>query len=1471
MKKSIKAFTIVELVIVIAVIAILAAVLIPTFGGVIKNANKSADESEAASLNTQLAITNINGEEDLYALISEVYGETTAKSFAPRSAKYGYHYWYDVQNNRIILSTYNGLPEVQAQPEATAAADESSPTLCAAALAEEDETTFKDIYKDSFRMFNENYYILDRGGSVIGEALEALSDGKDIAKKLNALKAVKNSDKDLKAMADAILKRLPAVAIVSDEMTFVYDADSVKALYFVPGIETISSNISSVDENKKPYIAKAENVQSVNIPSTVKKVEEGALVFFKEADETVWLNTTLTSASEVAEVFEANSTNGKIVCGEVKYTIDKNVLTGSDGSSAALEFGNQVTDFDIILPQGDTFCYVSAGNTLYVAHSAGEFSLEAGNFRATKDNETVVTDVIWSCEGDGSISVDDEGKVTINTPEKYNESLDYAGKVTVKSITNAEAEKELNVFVVTVLSATVNVGTNQLLLDNTAYSDTLTLTYDGTAATAEYAISEFGVIYNVDGDVLENCCDSVSPEFTTSGGLFTIADGKLKLNLNADNLNGTQTFTVKVGEHIEKTFTVTVVDNSATTFEKVFANNYLYRLGNSNAVTLGQLFTSDKPGNQISVAIYDASIGESKTVDELVGNHLTATYTKTGLTTDTWAESTIDFGGTGVAIIKITNEAGTQKVIVEVVDGYNITDESQLKNNANNILISDIKLASGGSFSLSGNANNHKTLYGNGFTFDITDAKTTGNGIITLSNADIDNIKIKGAIYETYADSHGTAPNLNEYYASAILVSSGSSRISNSYIFGCRSNVRINGDLEIVNTVLECARLANVHVAGGTLTIDGLTTINEPRAENKNVMGLGIAIGNDANNTAKINVKGSLKQYNWLRESDESYLPDVTGMSTLVDKIFAETKYLHDIGGVKYVNMGIACLTSEVTTSVVTFSNSDNAYEATNISALGFTGFIISITDAKYDATTADLNYRTNAYAWAPTAQSNTTPTINWNKYSGGKADVSFERGQSFEFDPNVMTATKHGNTIIPSVTINGVDYTGEKITFTEDQTCTIKYTLKDSYVYDASGNVIEAVTYEYYLVVNVTTTIPEIKAPEFSFGNASGYTEVKIGDKIYINPTPTDASKFETITVNGTNIYAPIVELAYKDNSSDFTPYYPIFGGGLTITWYNESGTATTYSSSSNLSALPSGLEWITQIASVKGGVSDWNGYGKYSTYGLCRVGANDGSTNNTTTYKSVEFSFQAEGTEKYYYYVRFQETAHKCPSSCVTPDTLVTLADGTKKEIQHVTYEDQLLVWNHFTGKYEVVPSAIIFNHGYDNNTVIKLNFSDGTQVKAINLHQFLEADLKRYVSISAETVSSYVGHNFVKQNGDGYTTVTLESYEISEEYIEAYGIISALHYNILVEGMFSTDFMENDYDLFNCFAIGEGMVFDAEKMQKDIEEYGLYTYEEFADYLTCEQFVGFNVQYFKIAVGKGLYTYQGILDLIEVYLDN
>ena len=84
-KMNRKGFTIVELVIVIAVIAILAGVLIPTFSGIVKKAQDSALQQEAAALYKQayaldlsdgkmdgmekdVAITNVEENDVKYAI-----------------------------------------------------------------------------------------------------------------------------------------------------------------------------------------------------------------------------------------------------------------------------------------------------------------------------------------------------------------------------------------------------------------------------------------------------------------------------------------------------------------------------------------------------------------------------------------------------------------------------------------------------------------------------------------------------------------------------------------------------------------------------------------------------------------------------------------------------------------------------------------------------------------------------------------------------------------------------------------------------------------------------------------------------------------------------------------------------------------------------------------------------------------------------------------------------------------------------------------------------------------------------------------------------------------------------------------------------------------------------------------------------------------------------------------------------------
>ena len=173
-----KGFTIVELVIVVAVIAILAAVLIPTFSGIIKKAQLSSDQQAVRNLNTALA-TSVDKPESLRELadILKEAGYNTKDGFNSLLSDYAI-FWYNTDKyNVIVLATIaDGTIYAPAEDEEMVAAfkadyavnaniynlkdlaaevfvgDKHYATLAEAVateLAEKDEVTI-DLYNDAY-------------------------------------------------------------------------------------------------------------------------------------------------------------------------------------------------------------------------------------------------------------------------------------------------------------------------------------------------------------------------------------------------------------------------------------------------------------------------------------------------------------------------------------------------------------------------------------------------------------------------------------------------------------------------------------------------------------------------------------------------------------------------------------------------------------------------------------------------------------------------------------------------------------------------------------------------------------------------------------------------------------------------------------------------------------------------------------------------------------------------------------------------------------------------------------------------------------------------------------------------------------------------------------------------------------------------------------------------------------------------
>ena len=65
---------------------------------------------------------------------------------------------------------------------------------------------------------------------------------------------------------------------------------------------------------------------------------------------------------------------------------------------------------------------------------------------------------------------------------------------------------------------------------------------------------------------------------------------------------------------------------------------------------------------------------------------------------------------------------------------------------------------------------------------------------------------------------------------------------------------------------------------------------------------------------------------------------------------------------------------------------------------------------------------------------------------------------------------------------------------------------------------------------------------------------------------------------------------------------------------------------------------------------------------------------------------------------------------------------------------------------------------------------------------------------------------------------------------------------------------------------FEIDDNLKFKQESIDYYVDLYGLYTYEEWSEYFTPEQFYALNGQYYKILVGRGYLTEEDIYTLIE-----
>lgn len=317
------------------------------------------------------------------------------------------------------------------------------------------------------------------------------------------------------------------------------------------------------------------------------------------------------------------------------------------------------------------------------------------------------------------------------------------------------------------------------------------------------------------------------------------------------------------------------------------------------------------------------------------------------------------------------------------------------------------------------------------------------------------------------------------------------------------------------------------------------------------------------------------------------------------------------------------------------------------------------------------------------------------------------------------------------------------------------------------------------------------------------------------------------------------------------------------------------------NVSLNLSGKTLNTSYTALKHAVgSGSSGFNTYTNNNLPLIGyitSNESSIPNEKL-KFINQSYTSIMINNSFYWLGEQGTKLEAGTGikpdenteCLVEGTLITMADGTKKKVEDIVPGDMLLIFNHETGKYDVAP--VLFNDSEEisNYTVINLVFSDGTIIKVVSEHGFFDLDLMKYVYIDEINHRDFIGHQFyysdIINNSIVDGKVTLVDSYITTEYTRVYSPVTKYHLNYFTNNLLS---MPGGIEgLFNIFEYDENLKYDEEKKQNDIETYGLYTYEDFKDLVSFEIYESFPANYFAVAIGKGLLTWDDIYYYIERY---
>lgn len=377
-----------------------------------------------------------------------------------------------------------------------------------------------------------------------------------------------------------------------------------------------------------------------------------------------------------------------------------------------------------------------------------------------------------------------------------------------------------------------------------------------------------------------------------------------------------------------------------------------------------------------------------------------------------------------------------------------------------------------------------------------------------------------------------------------------------------------------------------------------------------------------------------------------------------------------------------------------------------------------------------------------------------------------------------------------------------------------------------------------YNLPDNVTVTGAEFTWTKSSgtlvLSNPTGAVSVTVaGVAISRTITPT-LTNVTAASGNATTIATGETKVLTYTAASGYTLPDSVTVTGATGVWNKDAGTLTLSNPTANVTFTITGVEATSSGYQLIVTEFSDGGYAsiKYKDGTSAKVRA--GTYQNVVSIQGVDY---IGSLSQYYTLTDLSGNTHSLPYTltsnttieigsepCIIEGTQITLADGTSKAIEDITYDDKLLVWNFYAGRFDTAkPKWIKVEQTTPRYCLVK--FSNGAEVGFVGPGEHTrQSDGGRgYHRIFNKEAGAftYVG---TEETPNGTTTFaqdetfpTVISQEVVEKEVKFYNVITDKHYNIFANGILTSCRLSNEYKIEDMKYVGERLITD-----KQIEDY-------------------------------------------------